>query len=246
MTTFTADHDLRFGLVGDRMVSIEDVASGLACGAKCAGCGARLVAKKGDVLRHHFAHESDQECAGAHETAVHRLAKQIVADAGGIMLPDLVVSYAQYRKPIFAARWIHLDQVWLEVWRDGIRPDIIGKRLDRLIAIEIMVTHVCDERKIASFQNRSLAAIEIDLSRLPRDADIAEITPAVLREAPREWLFNAKGAAVLHHMKRAARRQQSSPFTAKSWNDAQEGAMEMLGEKQAAAWLRSFAPARLS
>ncbi|MGN5043167.1 competence protein CoiA family protein [Aeromonas sp. 3P] len=39
------------------IVSIEDVPSGKACGCTCIDCNEPLVAKKGEVNRHHFAHE---------------------------------------------------------------------------------------------------------------------------------------------------------------------------------------------
>lgn len=39
-----------------RVRHVDDVPQGKACGLICAGCDAPLVARKGTVKRHHFAH----------------------------------------------------------------------------------------------------------------------------------------------------------------------------------------------
>ena len=44
------------------LVSIEDVESGIACGCKCPACNENLVAKKGKIKIHHFAHSSTTNC----------------------------------------------------------------------------------------------------------------------------------------------------------------------------------------
>ena len=45
-----------YGLVDDRIVHVDDVPRGKACGARCASCDSDLVARKGEVRIHHFAH----------------------------------------------------------------------------------------------------------------------------------------------------------------------------------------------
>ena len=54
------------------MVSIDEVARGLACNCKCPSCGGRLVAKKADVNTHHFAHHtaSKEACQYAFYTSI--------------------------------------------------------------------------------------------------------------------------------------------------------------------------------
>lgn len=54
------------------MVSIDEVARGLACNCKCPSCGGRLVAKKADVNAHHFAHHtaSKEACQYAFYTSI--------------------------------------------------------------------------------------------------------------------------------------------------------------------------------
>ncbi|HHQ4919034.1 TPA: hypothetical protein ACSPZ8_003977 [Aeromonas hydrophila] len=54
------------------MLSIDEVARGLACNCKCPSCGGRLVAKKADVNAHHFAHHtaSKEACQYAFYTSI--------------------------------------------------------------------------------------------------------------------------------------------------------------------------------
>src|SRR5690349_237693 len=73
------------------MVSPGDVESGLACGCICPGCEAPLIAKKGDKVVWHFAHEG-AACDNGAETAIHRMAKQILAEERTVALPAVDVS----------------------------------------------------------------------------------------------------------------------------------------------------------
>jgi len=65
----------------------SEVAGGLACGCRCPGCGGHLLAKKGQTQRWHFAHYGgggDEHC---YETAVHKMAKQVLLIARQVELP---------------------------------------------------------------------------------------------------------------------------------------------------------------
>ena len=209
----SADVDvaLAFGEAPDgRMVSIADVPSGKACGMVCPGCRAPLSAKKGAVIAHHFAHEANGVCSVAYETMVHKLAKQIISDEGRVHLPKLEVEVAGLRREVYPASWLAFDRVELEVWQGGIRPDIVGYKGDRPLAVEVLVTHACSQEKIALVQARQAAMIEVDLSAVPRDASLAALSAAVLRDAPRRWLFNAKLAPAQNDLLREIAERQAA------------------------------------
>jgi len=76
--------------VNGNFISINQVSSGLACNCSCPGCGRRLIAKKGAVQAHHFAHYAEalqDACTSAGESALHRFAKDILAERREISLP---------------------------------------------------------------------------------------------------------------------------------------------------------------
>jgi hypothetical protein len=75
------------------LTSISDVSSGNQCGCFCPECGAELTAKKGWKNAHHFAHTVDSDCTGGVETAIHLLAKEIIATEMKICLPGTEAIY---------------------------------------------------------------------------------------------------------------------------------------------------------
>lgn len=78
-----------------RVVSIHEVANGLACNCNCPGCGAQLVAKQGNSRAWYFAHHSVEPCVSGYESALHLAAKQLIADASMLLLPPCWI----YRYP---------------------------------------------------------------------------------------------------------------------------------------------------
>ena len=73
------------GLKEGKLVSIADAERGLKCNCTCTKCGKPLVAKKGEVKDHHFAHSVDSDCTG--ETLKHYMAKQEIAEKKYLHLP---------------------------------------------------------------------------------------------------------------------------------------------------------------
>ena len=66
------------------IVSVKEVQNGLRCNCYCPQCSARLVAKNRSTehVIAHFAHlpgHSNDACKSAGETALHKLAKDILA-----------------------------------------------------------------------------------------------------------------------------------------------------------------------
>ena len=69
----------------EKAVHISEVRRGRWADAMCAECGDKLIARKGDQRRHHFAHATDKECLG--ESNLHRYAKQLIAKEKKLKLP---------------------------------------------------------------------------------------------------------------------------------------------------------------
>lgn len=138
-----------------RIVSVDEVANGLACQCTCPECGNPLVARNGGHVQvHHFAHADGSDCPHANESALHLLYKQRIQDAMEITLPA-------YKS--IPARTVRFDEVQLEVpFADGHRADVVGYRHGRALYIEIKVTHAVDESKLQAIKEAELSCIEID------------------------------------------------------------------------------------
>lgn len=78
-----------------RLVTIDEVESGLACNCICDGCGAPMVARKGQEKAHHFGHapksaNEDKPCTFNFKRGCFWLIRQILEESVGceIALPD--------------------------------------------------------------------------------------------------------------------------------------------------------------
>ena len=72
---------------GGRIVHVDDVPSGLACGCTCLDCGEALVARKGDILAFHFGHTSGTEHAWRWEAHLLPYALRLLGETGRWVLP---------------------------------------------------------------------------------------------------------------------------------------------------------------
>ena len=171
-----------------KMVYVDDVPNGLACNCRCPKCHELLVAKNGGEIKvHHFAHANGSECKGAYETALHIMAKEIIATERTLMLPKYLLfngkKFQQY--PYYyeddevyecdyeedekvEAHKVHFKDVEIEERNDlsTLQPDCVGITDDgQRIHIEIVVTHGIDDAKFTKIKKHSINCIEIKIPR---------------------------------------------------------------------------------
>lgn len=176
---------------GGSIRHISEVERGLACNCACPGCGAQLVAyKKGKAP--HFGHYRGKACRIAHETAIHKLAKQVLERDRRIMVPAVEARVGDLTETWYPKMMVELDEVWLEQPMEGMRPDLYGRKGDRHIAIEVAVTHKCGEEKLALIKERKLTTVEVYIGHVPRHAEEHVVGAEIVSLAPRAWLFNPR------------------------------------------------------
>ena len=197
-----------FGLRDGRMWSPDMVESGIACGCKCPACGGFLVAKAKDsqVRRAHFAHHHAVECPGGFESAVHKMAKQLIVDRLAVLLPAWDGDQGMPNPPVlrdaagvdvigrrveFPARLAILASARPEERQTDYVPDVAADDEVGPLFIEIRVTHAVDAPKRLRIQSEGTRLIEIDLSSLRYEDCVDETTLAyAVLESPsnRVWL----------------------------------------------------------
>lgn len=153
-----------------------------------------MVAKKGEIQGHHFAHHAQQDgrtCVSAGETALHKFAKRVLDERLEIALPTMVVEEHGDREVVVEAERRTFDRAILEMKDGQIVPDVVLVLRDRRLIVEFKVAHPCDEQKIARIRTMDIGAIEIDLSQY-RDHVLSEIGDQILYDAPRKWLHNPR------------------------------------------------------
>ena len=193
---------LPFGLKEDRIVQIHEVESGLGCGCNCPACNHPLVAKKGKINIHHFAHHKQAECQSAFETSLHLAAKKVIEEAGYIMLPEVKNEIFVSRRADLAPKTrLNFDSIYLERKYDDFIPDIIIETKGRFLNIEIRVSHAVYERKRRKIENSELSTIEVDLSKINRLIDFELLRECIVDSADNTtWLFNAKRNRLHKHI----------------------------------------------
>ena len=182
-----------FGLKGGNLVHIDDVPRGLKCECVCPACGGALIAQKGRIKAHHFAHAKGEDCAAGYETALHLVAKDLLLERREVALPAVEVSFSSYRKPIEIApeRVDSLESVQLERRVGEIIPDVLATVGGRKLLIEIRVTHTVDDLKLAKIRRLNLSTVEIDLSNSRSGLSLDELASHVIEPSPRKaWLYN--------------------------------------------------------
>lgn len=197
MTRAVKTLKLPFGLKGGILVHISEVPQGAACGCVCPCCKAPLLARKGSIKIHHFAHKKGADCEKSVETALHLASKQILEEHKGINLPAVQIDLETYRDPIPVSpeRAFRLDEVRAEKRTGDIVPDILAYSGGVPLLIEIRVTHEVDKAKAAKIRKLGISAIEIDLSSFCRNFTREELAEAVIRQTDnKKWVFNAKSA----------------------------------------------------
>jgi hypothetical protein len=189
-----------YGMRDGKLLFIADVTSGLACGCVCARCGKPLVAKKGPVRRHHFAHFEITNCQGAAESSLHILAKELLAEMDSLTVPPY--DFVRQRKTNAGVPVRHqalvadgeqfpILKVRVEEHEGDFVPDIVIESDTRSLILEVAVTHKVTRAKLRKIRRRDLPAIEIRLdasdSMLPR-----ELLKAKLQQdlASKVWLFH--------------------------------------------------------
>ncbi len=172
------------------------VDGGLACACHCPGCGRQLLAKKGQSQRWHFAHYQGGGDEYCYETAVHKMAKQVLLAGHQVELPtwkriaglfDLDQQLQQEILARPARRWEY-TRAREEVWMVGMRPDVVledDHATTVPLLVEVKVSNAVGHEKAALVRKRGWAMIEIDLSKLDADSVLDKaFERAVLQEAP--------------------------------------------------------------
>lgn len=184
------NNSIPFGKKDGKLYSPDEVSKGLDCGCVCPECNAKLIACKGNIRKHHFRHQA-LGYANCGQTAIHLMAKQMIAEEKRIVVP--VPKRANYH--IFDAfEEIKLEKAVLDSGDyEGIFPDIVGEYRGKKIFIEINICHKFDEQKKKKIRHTGISCLEINLS----DSDDSESIPKykirkiIFKEHHRlKWIFN--------------------------------------------------------
>ena len=150
---------LPYGLRDNELLTIEEVESGLGCNCVCPACEKQLIARKGDVKAHHFAHYKSEDCLSGLETALHKLSKEIISKSKIFTTP--ILYYPNTHFEIFEEIEIPIDNVILEKKVGEFIPDIVIETKGKKLLIEIVVSNSVSWQKLQRIKSENLPTIEI-------------------------------------------------------------------------------------
>ena len=162
------ERKIYYGVKDNVLTHISEVPRGLACGCTCFECGAPFEARKGPIMKHHFAHaKKSSTCNHSGMTVLHRVFQETSLELKYIMVPKY---HSMYEDDI-DIQWIkiNVDKVELEYNVGYARFDILITSGDYKLAVEIRNTHKVDSIKTFRIYQNKQDTLEIDISKLPED-----------------------------------------------------------------------------
>ena len=175
-------------------------------GLVCPGCYQEVVVRRGEKRIPHFAHKAGTTCTTGYQTALHMLAKEIIANEKRFRIPDLSEKYGMdgYHTVLVLGREVlfsHPLVITLNLSEGTVIteqklfdriPDILIEYKGQKLIVEIYVTHKVTEDKIADFQKQEISIIEIDLSKqgMLSEEQLRELLCDSTEH--KTWLYNRK------------------------------------------------------
>ena len=144
-------------------------------------CGAALVAKKGDIRAHHFAHKAGdvRHCETAAAAAMTKFIEHTLLDARRIDIPET------------AGRRSHADVLAIRTQIiSGHSMQVIDAQLNRTLAVHTRLRRRNIDALTDWCREMNISGIIIDLSAFRNRTD-DEIRWAIGSGAPRQWLFRS-------------------------------------------------------
>ncbi|GDY26420.1 hypothetical protein AHAT_23100 [Agarivorans sp. Toyoura001] len=198
-----------FGEKGGQIVHIRDVERGLDCNCVCPGCGSTLIAKKGEVNIHHFAHY-DSNGENCNESILHKLSKQIIQNNRYVVAPEIELSCqgtdlagrAHQRAFTDNAYKLLFKEVIVEQACGDFRPDLTCIAEREKVHIEVVVTNDISPEKLEKVVESGISMIVIDMSGHNSMEDMDTLEKAVLYEAPRRWAYHPAHSEIKEQLSR--------------------------------------------
>jgi len=199
---------LPYGLRDNELLTIEEVESGLSCDCVCPACKKQLIARKGEVKAHHFAHYKSEDCLSGLETALHKLSKEIISKSKTFTTP--ILNYPNTHYEIFDETEILIENVRLETKVGEFIPDIVIETKGKKLLIEIVVSNTVSWQKLQRIKAENLPTIEIYakylIERLYTNKDFGLKdnlfqTELISGTKYKRWLHNPKISKIKQNLK---------------------------------------------
>lgn len=184
-----------YAIRAGQLVHISEVENGLQPDCVCPACASPLVARKGSLKVHHFAHAAESNCQP--ETVMHLLGKKLLAEKVEATIRDgvpLRLSWIceECRDHHEIDLVANIVQVAVEHDLGALRPDValLNMQHEPAVILEVVVTHPPDAHVIAYCAERKIPVFEFKLKKMGdlealRDSPILSATASTFCPRPK-------------------------------------------------------------
>ncbi|MBQ6797423.1 MAG: hypothetical protein IJP10_05330 [Clostridia bacterium] len=182
-------------------VHISQAQRGASCGCVCPACGDLLVARKGDEVKHHFAHTTKDDCENGYLASICFAFKKAIDRLGRIYLPAFmknrtITDEGSGLHVIIPESRIAIEKVDITK-RGGAVTGLMAYYKSKPLIINILTSYSTEKsRDMAKVRAVGLPVIEIDLSR---EEDINDELINRLLTAQSDlvyWVYNKKAESI--------------------------------------------------
>ena len=202
---------MTFALKEGKLVDIDSVDNGLACGCKCLACDADLVARNNGVVReHHFAHRGGKEPSSGYDKSIVSLTGDVINKSGKLFLPPLSIQNSNESKEIvkkgFLFEYCNVDVLDRREAKGGgyytllLLTDKKGNKLEVIVSCGVKTK---SEYVLGTFEN-SRIEIMLDTVEIYKLEDLNKIlTDGILNS---QWIYSKKAEYTKRKMRETSPR----------------------------------------
>jgi hypothetical protein len=178
----------------DRLYDVDEVENGRACDCHCPYCGVLLVAKHGDVNRHHFAHYGAPSCEYGFEAGVRLAVKEVLDRRRQIRLPAVVMDFGENLRDVTIRpeQVVELDDVALV--DEGTRlPDLVVGCGGRRLYIDVQLTKGMNSNRLQALRDQGIGVLQLSMSHLDVEVRMKDVEELVVDSlTSKNWLSHYK------------------------------------------------------
>lgn len=192
-------------------VRVNEVSErGLLCNCKCAACGGDFIARKGEINKHHFAHQSNYECVYANEIAVYQEVAEYLKRAK-ILLPVVLVKIGQHTEPVRQPLTSNCSEIYYYCDPEQYPPLMVGKADGRAIRIVLQFGEYYTGEDIDLFRKEAIRnnwdCLVVRLPEIANEESLSRnmIWDALVNESSKQWIYNNVQTEWEDRVRRAAK-----------------------------------------
>ena len=193
-----SDRPIYFGIATEtgELLSVDNAARGRACSCICPSCGTKLLARKGEIKKHHFAHEINKECLYGAEISIYHAFYELLRKARQFFLPDAILSFHSYKKEEIVNKGCLISLTDVVFYNDPIHypPELLcysGRNCFQVVLNIEAYYNESDYHMLMEYgKQNNIPIISVDIDDLDDLSDFSKLQPYIDTPEHKVWIYN--------------------------------------------------------